>query len=336
MPDKFIPIIADDNGYAYHKLAFWENTPKSSRIMELSFASRAALGAQAMTVDGELTGVYEIDGTRWTVGEHVYDPENTRSGDYGTSNMNAVLIAHALDLAGYGGKEVRLVTGLPYDRFYDQDGVRTEYIQKVKTSLESPVSALGGKPMANITEHRVYPESMAAWFDIAIDAETGDTIAENESGVVVADIGGNTTDLTYITPGNKDINKARSGTREAGVLHVRDKLRHLLMKEFSIDEISEAKLDQALREGTFRIFNDTHDVCELNKEAVNEVSQRILNFMADKIGEGASLDYIVLVGGGAAVMGDCIRERYQHASVPENPQFSNARGMLKHWTFCVG
>ena len=39
---------------------------------------------------------------------------------------------------------------------------------------------------------------------------------------------------------------------------------------------------------------------------------------------------VVLVGGGAALMSSCLKEAFPHLLVPERPEFSNARGMLKY------
>jgi len=335
MDNKFIPVVADDNGYAEHKLCFWEGEPGKSPIVELSFPSRAAMGAQSMSMEGQLSGVYQIGDSRWTVGSHVHDPENTRAGEYAKSDLNTVLVNHALIHAGFSGKDVRVATGLPYEDFYDEDGMRVDYIESVKESIRREVSALGKTDVANIVDNKVYPESTAAWIDVSVDTETGEVTAENENGVAVVDIGGNTTDVTYINPGNTDINRERSGTREIGVLHVRDKLRRLFMKSFDVDEVSDAQLDKALRTKTFKLFGEEQDVTELVSEAIRDVGQKVLNFVSEKVGTGAQLDYIVFVGGGAELMRDVV-SNYGHALVPERPQFANARGMLKHWTYLIG
>lgn len=333
--EKTSKIVADDNGYADHKLCWWAGKPGKSELMEMTFASRAAMGSQAMNVEGDLTGVYEVNGRKWTVGRNVHDPENTRVPGYATSDLNCVLVAHALFHAGFGGKDVKVATGLPYDDFYDEDGKRVAFIDKVKKSIGQDVTAFGSGETANVIENRVYPESTAAWVDFSVDSETGETIAENEEGVAVVDIGGNTTDVTYLNGGNNQINKARSGTREIGVLHIRDKLRSLIKKEYSLDEISDSQLDKGLRKNEIVLFSELKDVEHLVNKAINDVGQKVLNFVKEKVGDGAQLDYIIFVGGGAELLRSVISE-YPHAKIPDRPQFSNARGMLKYWTLVTG
>ncbi|MFK5894681.1 MAG: ParM/StbA family protein [Pseudomonadota bacterium] len=328
-------IIADDNGYADHKLCFWKGDPGKSEIVELSFPSRAAMGSQAMNVEGDLTGVYEVNDSRWTVGKNVHDPENTRVHGYAISDLNCVLVNHALIHAGFGGKKVMVATGLPYDDYYDEDGKKADFIEKVISSIGQEIKAFGEAEVAEIIENRIYPESTAAWVDFSVDSTTGETTAENEQGVAVVDIGGNTTDVTYLNGGNNRINKARSGTREIGVLHIRDKLRSLIKKNYDIDEISDSQLDKCLRTKSLTLFGKDNDVTDLVNKALNEVGHKVLNYVREKIGDGAQLDYIIFVGGGAEILRSVINE-YPHAKIPERPQFSNARGMLKYWTLVTG
>ncbi|MCU7950953.1 MAG: ParM/StbA family protein [gamma proteobacterium symbiont of Bathyaustriella thionipta] len=332
----YMPVVANDNGFAEHKVCYWEGKPGDSNIIEKVYPSRASMGSQSMTMDGKLNGVYEINGIKWTVGKGVHDPENTRSGDYATSDLNTILINHSLIASGFIGKDIKLATGLPYDNYFNEDGVNEEYIKKTSESIKRKIRNLSESGVAIISENRVYPESTAAWVDVSIDSKSGEVIAENENGVAVVDIGGNTTDVTYINAGNT-INTARSGTRTVGVLHIRDKLRRLIFKDFDdTDEVTDAQLDKILRTNEFKLFKTTHNVSELVDKAVKESAEKVFNFVREKVGRGSQLDYIVFVGGGAELLRKHIEQTYDHAIVPKNPQFSNARGMLKHWTFING
>ena len=57
-----------------------------------------------------------------------------------------------------------------------------------------------------------------------------------------------------------------------------------------------------------------------------------MNYVEEMVGDAADLDFILFVGGGSAVLQDVISE-YKHARVPKDPQFANARGMLKYMTY---
>jgi plasmid segregation protein ParM len=320
--------VAVDNGYADQKVAYWAMDEKGNKIIaELSLPSRAQMGAINISIDGKSAGVYEIDGDAWTVGKDVTEPESIRGEKYAYSELNT----HSLIAAGFTGKNLRIATGLPFDHYYRNGEVNQELINKVKESLKTPVLPKGGFLPANLTGHELYPESTAAFVDYAVDDQTGEMKSEIETGLAVVDIGGNTTDITYINSDNM-INVQRSGSKKLGVLNVRDRLRRLIQEDFKVDEIRDAQLDRALRTGDCKIFGKDQAVQKQIDAAKRESVKKLMNYVEEMVGDAADLDMVLFVGGGAEVLGDVIKE-YPHARVPDRPQFSNARGMLKYMTF---
>lgn len=324
-------VVAVDNGYADQKIAFWSvNDNGVKEIKELLLPSRAQMGAVNLSLDGKSAGVYEVDGEPWTVGRDVIEPETIRGQKYAYSELNTVLVNHSLIAAGFSDKKVRVATGLPFDHFFKNGALNTELHEKIKSSLKVNVVSRSGHGTAIIEEQTIYPESTAAFIDYVLD-DKGNMVFEFQTGIAVVDIGGNTTDITYINPGNT-INTERSGSRRLGVLNVRDRLGRLIREEFNIDELRDSQLEQALRTGLCKIFGEDKDVSKLIKSAKRESVKKLMNYVDEVIGDGADLDLVLFVGGGAAVLGDVI-EDYPHAKVPANPQFANARGMLKYMTF---
>jgi plasmid segregation protein ParM len=327
-----ITDVAVDNGYADQKIAFWTLDSAGNKVIaDLLLPSRAQMGAINISIDGKSSGVYEVDGDPWTVGRDVSEPESIRGEKYAFSELNTVLVTHSLISAGFADKNVRISTGLPFDHYYKNGEVNSDLIGKVKSSLKLPVFAKGGYKSAIIKEHVLYPESTAAFVDYAVDEKTGEMNIEIDTGLAVVDIGGNTTDITYINSENM-INVERSGSRKLGVLNVRDRLRRLIQERFKIDEVRDAQLDRALRTEVCKIFGK--NVCvkaEINS-AKRETVKKLMNYVEEMVGDAADLDMVLFVGGGAEVLGDVIKE-YPHAHVPDRPQFANARGMLKYMTF---
>jgi plasmid segregation protein ParM len=327
-----ITDVAVDNGYADQKIAYWAKDESGNNVIaELLLPSRAQMGAINISIDGKSSGVYEIDGDAWTVGNDVTEPESIRGQKYAYSELNTVLVNHSLIAAGFGGKKVRIATGLPFDHFYKNSEVNGELLNKVKDSLKTKVKPRGDHLTAIIAAHEIYPESTAAFVDFAVDMKTGEMITEIETGLAVVDIGGNTTDITYINP-NNTINTDRSGSRQLGVLNVRDRLGRLIKEHFKVDELRDAQLDKALRTGKCRIFGEDKDVSEQIDSAKRESVKKLMNYVEEVLGDAADLDLVLFVGGGAEILEKVIKE-YPHAKVPDRPQFANARGMLKYMTF---
>lgn len=324
--------IAVDNGYADQKVAYWAKDESGNNVIaELLLPSRAQMGAINISIDGKSSGVYEIDGDAWTVGNDVTEPESIRGQKYAYSELNTVLVNHSLIASGFSGKKVRIATGLPFDHFYKNSEINTDLLNKVRASLKTPVKPRGDSAVALIAAHEIYPESTAAFVDYAVDMKTGEMTIEIETGLAVVDIGGNTTDITYINPDNT-INTNRSGSRQLGVLNVRDRLGRLIKENFKVDELRDAQLDKALRTGICRIFGQDQNVSAQIDSAKRESVKKLMNYVEEILGDAADLDLVLFVGGGAEILKDVIKE-YPHAKVPERPQFANARGMLKYMTF---
>ena len=341
-------IVAVDNGYADQKAAFWSvkdgkpviDAQGEPEITQVLLPSRAQIGAINIDINGMSSGVYRIDGQPWTVGRDVTEPESIRGERYAYSEMNAVLVNHTLIKSGFSGRKIRLATGLPFGQIYRDGDVNTALVERVKESLKSEVIPQGQSKAPIIVAHEVFPESTAAFVDYAIDCKTGTMALELETGMAVVDIGGNTTDITYINPiegeGSEQqsytMNRERSGSKNIGVLNVRDRLRELIKQRFKVDSLRDSQLDKALRSGVCKIFGAEEDVSEQIGIAKRDVVKKLMNYVEEMVGDAADLDFILFVGGGSAVLQDVISE-YKHARVPKDPQFANARGMLKYMTY---
>lgn len=342
-------VVVVDNGYADQKAAFWvfDETGEHVRdengfpvIKEVLLPSRAQIGAINIDISGNSNGVYRLDGEPWTVGGEVTEPEVIRGERYAYSDLNAVLVHNTLIKCGFGDKKIRLGTGLPFSHIYKDDQLNVPLIAKVKESLLVDVKPQAGPGVAQIVEHQIFPESTAAFVDYALNCKTGEMNIDLDVGMAVVDVGGNTTDITYINPvedfesGEKSysMNRERSGSKKIGVLNVRDRLKTLIQERFQVDSLRDSQLDKALRTGSCKIFGAAEDVTTEINSAKRDVVKKLMNYVEEKVGDAADLDFILFVGGGSAVLHDVITE-YKHARVADRPQFANARGMLKYMTF---
>ncbi|MGK9007660.1 plasmid segregation protein ParM domain-containing protein, partial [Citrobacter europaeus] len=71
---------------------------------------------------GAEEGLYKTEeGLDYTVSEYLPNADDTRFKDYPRSPLNRVLVHHALRVAGFGGKDVSIATGLPVSYYYMAD-----------------------------------------------------------------------------------------------------------------------------------------------------------------------------------------------------------------------
>ena len=319
-----------DNGYAQNKIAYWAEVDGTKQLVNFLLPSRAQMGRVNVDVHGRASGVYTVNGSDYTVGEDVRDPETIRSKQYAHSEINCALVMHTLIAAGFSGLKIRLGTGLPFDHYFRNREVDKAFIKKITESLSSECISASGSEMPIIVSHRVYPESTAAAVAFSLDIDSGD-FKTFENGLVVIDMGGDTTDITVI---NRDftINIDESGSRQLGVIDIRTKLSSLITDKFEVSGITDSQLDRALRTGSIKIYGQDEGISDLREQAKAMTVKKLGTFINETVGEAAFIDTILFVGGGASILEDSFKSTFKQAQVPENPEFQNANGALYYMT----
>jgi plasmid segregation protein ParM len=310
-----------DDGYAETKVI----TTAGKKVRITSSARAGIHGLSFVGSEDKLGGSYETGGHKFTIGEFI-DGEETRFSDYPTSDLNRVVVNHALRLAGLAGKKVKIVTGMQVSSYFKGDVRDEAMIAGKRESMAKNVTAVDGGKMAEIVDNIVLPEAVASWFDYAYNDKG--TALDMEAPAGVIDIGGKTTDCVTILPGHQ-IDHSRSGTGEIGVMDIYEVIGNKLRGEYGEGAISRKVYDQAVRTGTIRRFGKTINIQPTVDAAIEEVSDRVLREAKRHFGSGAHLDVILFVGGGAAFMKQLV-SAFPNARVQPEPEFANARGMLKY------
>jgi plasmid segregation protein ParM len=323
-------IVGCDDGYAMTKLVILDG--KVTRTLAIPSRIRSGIHGTSVIGAGEAEGEgfvapgYSTDGMSFTVGDFA-DSESAKFDDYPFSPMNRVLVHHALRLAGLGGRKVILATGLPLSTFYNAGKANDAVIARKLGAFSTPVQAMDGSTTAEIGEHRVFPEGLAAWVDYAI-ADNGTLRAELlQQTVGVIDIGGRTTDVAVVLPGRR-IDHARTGSAEIGVLNVIEEVGFELQRELGVG-VPAHLVGHALRSRTVSVWGKKRDIGTLIDAATARILERVLREVNARLGSGVDLDRILLVGGGAHVFKGAA-SRYPNIDIPASPEFANARGFAKY------
>lgn len=298
--------------------------------------SRAAMGRHLISWQGgddENAGFYNTDeGMSYTVNEYLQKYEDTRFKDYPKSTLNRVLVHHALNKAGLGGKQVVIATGLPVSYYYFADGQKNETLITAKVDSLGKQVTSGTVPMSSIIRNFVATEAIAAYFDQLMDIE-GNPTAEYEmfknSTVGVIDIGGKTTDCAIIYPGGSHVDASRSGSSDTGVLQLNDAVEARLRAKYDLDNVPPKMIEMAITSNEVKVAGEIHNVEDIVLYEKERLAEQIMIGVRTKIGSGKDLDIVLFVGGGAIVMRDQLSKHYPHSRFPEQPEFANARGMYK-------
>jgi len=302
-----------------------------------SIPSRARAGKHLIAWQGHGTegsdgGIYTTEeGVTYTVHEHLSECDDTRFRDYPKSPLNRVLVHHALRKAGYADKQVSIATGLPVSYFYVGGNKNEELIDAKVANLKRSVQCDSG-PCAQIMENAVTTEAIAAYFDQIMNLDGSPSAAYEEvqgASIGVIDVGGKTTDCAVILPGGSHVDTGRSGSSEVGVLKLNDGVEAALRTRFGFDNVPPRMIEAAISTGTIKIYGKDESVKGMVHEAKEALAEAIMNNVRSKIGSGKDLDWVLFVGGGSIVMREQLAKHFPHCRFPDQPEFANARGMLK-------
>ncbi len=316
-------LIAIDDGHSHVKAILRGGNGVERRVR---FESSARAGAMALVgLEGEESAdVYLTEGQRYTVAPRrlLSDGLDTRTSDFPASPFNRVLVAHAIRQLGVkADAPLTIATGLPLKEWVSQD--RPQRTQAKMANLATEVSSLSGWTRPAIASQTVLPEAISAYL-AAIERR----IVTAGEPVAVIDIGGRTMDVAIIHFEGKRalIDRDKSGSDEIGALGVRDRLRGLLSQKFQLDHVPDLLLDQALETRKVRLFNREEDCADLVSSAVHDVRTQAINAARHRIGQGATLSCVLLVGGGSHLLD--LSGGWPHAQRIPDPEFANAEGMM--------
>ncbi len=335
-------IVGVDDGHNCIKV-YAGLDEKTGQPIQFKMLSRAVVGvANLGDADTIARQLVEVDGDVFTVAEDLKEYENTRNDDYQTSKLSKALVYQALRNANLPSTNLKITSGLPVDRFYSgpNKSMNQKLIAEKRETLGDMSQVFNkfdkkrNEAKINIDEIKVFCEANAAYFDVVIDnngelTDLANELELYEGGAGVIDIGGRTTDCVVVNPNGNSLNAARSGTRDIGVLGFLDDLKMALKNELNINFISEPSLLKSLDTGFYGYGNNKRDITAIINLHKQQFFKKLESFIESTIGDGSDLPAIILVGGGSYYLKDIIQARYENIIIPEDVEFSNARGFYK-------
>lgn len=325
-----------DDGHADCKLvtSTGETFVMPSRIVE---------GVHSMTFFGEgdsysvIETVDEFgDVEAFTINANLLKSIDTRVPSFPYSSVNLALVHSILGKAGLGGKNVQICTGLPISSAYipSTGKPNNEIIDKKKANLYRKVQS-PGLEVATIEKNSICSEGVAAFFDLVLDMNGNKTKFYDEvqnSMNMVIDIGGKTTDFAVLGKGGAVFDTQHSGSLDFGILDIADTLADAVNKFLNrtVHTGNDAVIQSMIKETPILPHNGKRiDFSETLENIKRIAAKKIYTKISDKVETGV-FHSIIFVGGGSEFLFDVMKNYYPNQAVlAENPQFANARGMLK-------
>ncbi|NWD57214.1 ParM/StbA family protein [Pseudomonas veronii] len=340
-----VMLVADDNGYADHKLAFFT---ADGKIECLKVATSVQVGGSNMTsVDGNRQNIYQVVDAEnnvvntYTCSAAVTQPLNLRNANYPFVEPNRVLLHHVMVKAGLAGKNVKVGLTLPFGDFFNADGSQNvPFIKRAVENFEqnNVVTEKDALKVAIASAH-MFPEALSAFYDWGLD-ETGgvlpryEALEESDGSILIVDIGGSTTDIVCIrmVDGSLMIDHAHSGTERIGVLDVKEQINTEYQKKYGSggheSHLSTRAVTKILETSKHRGGGRELDLSADVQAIIGQVSQRVVNYVESKAGKIGDYQAIHFVGGGAVVFKDALQKAVSFATIGD--EFANARGVLKY------
>jgi plasmid segregation protein ParM len=326
MATKKTLLAAVDDGYAQTKLYGENENGEIVKFRMRSSVRPGRYGLGAISGTGSV-GLYDTEDGPFTVSEDV-EAENTQFDGFHLSTMNRVLVNHALVSAGYGGRDVDVITGLPVADFFINGLKDEEKVGQKRDNLLKSVSLTSGGKVPGIKDVQVGCQAVAAWVDYALDDDVKERVEIN-GAVAIVDIGGRTTDVATVISG-QSVDHARSGTANIGVLDVYKAVEAAITAQFKIrDRFPINDIDQAVRTGSIHLWGKSNDVSALVQGVIREHESKIAREVERRIGSGAAMNAVVFVGGGSALFSK-ISQNFPNGVMLDDPEFANARGLYKY------
>ncbi len=333
--------FVDDNGFAYHKSAYFD---AAGKIECQKRASVVVVGSNFSSAAGTAVNRYLTEGTEYSCPSASADAIDIRNGDYPLSAANRVLVNHAMSKADFIGKPVKLGVTLPFRDFYTPDGAINESRRAaVSKNFSIKVDVVGSEAQPQIEAVHVWAEGISAFFDWALrsDGSANPQFEEMEdSPMAVIDIGGQTTDIVSLLYDGKElvIDNKRSETKEIGVLDAIKAVQTRVSQSLAVkqggtssmyDQIPLQVAERILQTGKGRIGADEQDFSDLRNQVLREHSEMILAFIKSKLGNLNNYPILYFIGGGAIVFKDVLKS----PNAQFGDEFSNARGALKYMRY---
>ncbi|WP_461537456.1 plasmid segregation protein ParM domain-containing protein [Spongorhabdus nitratireducens] len=317
-------LVVIDEGSAQSKATF---KSAEGNIVTRVVPSRIAEQAK-VDINGYAESAYFTEeGGEYTVNGDFDDIIRTNIPSYQISEANRALVHETLRQSGFGGHSVRVAVTLPMSQFFSRvkgSPINQKLISSKKRNVLGGIKSAAGHSLAEIIDCKVYPEGIPALFDTIRD-DSGELKPgfEDAMKILVVDIGGTTTDVSVVTP-NGTIESYDSF--QTGVLMVAERFSELAAPEFGLKRIPRAMAEEALKTGKLKNI----EVKNLIEKATRNVMQTILRELEAMVSTPTLLDRVLIVGGGAALMGQDLAEAMGvEALIPEQPDMAISRGIYK-------
>lgn len=237
----------------------------------------------------------------------------------------ALFLAAVTELTTATATELRIVTGLPVAFYTDRQVVRDRLLGEHRVQREERHAQ-----RITVSDCRVIPQPFGALLASTLDDKgriVNQTLATGVVGVI--DIGGKTTNLLSVNR----LSEVSPETDSVGVgaWDVVRAIRVWLTEHYpGLEDLRDHQVTDAIIARQVKYYGDWIGLGDIVDETLEPLAEQIVAAASQLWNGGATLDAILVTGGGGILLGPSIVRHFRHARVVDDPVFANAWGF---WRF---
>jgi len=234
-----------------------------------------------------------------------------------------LFLASLTEITSATAADLLLVTGLPLAFFGDREDLRSRLIGTHKVTREGRHAQ-----MFRVAECRVIPQPFGALLATALDDRGRIADREMATGSVgVIDVGGKTTNLLSVRR-LAEIGR-QTESISVGAWDIVRAVRGYLTDHCPNLELRDHQVSEAILARQVRYYGKPVDLSPIVEDALQPMANQVIAQATQLWNGGASLDAILVAGGGALLLGPFIKAYFRHARIVADPVFANAEGYWK-------
>jgi plasmid segregation protein ParM len=234
-------------------------------------------------------------------------------------------LAALTELTPASTADVDLVTGLPVAFYDDKDALAQRLAGEHRPQRE------GRAPQRFRVRHvRVIPQPFGSLLAEVLNPRGQIVdIALAQANVGVIDVGGKTCNLLSVN-GLAEIGRETSSVNVGGWDLVRA-VRAWLAREYpGLDDLRDHRLARAIQKRQLNYFGDPVPAFPgVVDELAADLAGQVISEASQLWNGGATLDAVLVTGGGALLLGQHIQRHWPHARIVRDPVHANADGYHK-------
>lgn len=221
--------------------------------------------------------------------------------------------------------DVALVTGLPVAFYDDKEKVTARLLGEHRAQREGRRAQV-----LKVHQARVIPQPFGSLLAVVLDdrgAIADQALARAAVGVI--DVGGKTCNLLSVNR-LSEIGRETASVNVGGWDLVRATRQWLSQRYPGLDDLRDHALAAAIQARELRSFGEP--VAEwpaLIDDLAADLAGQVIAEASHLWNGGATLDAVLITGGGALLLGEAIRKHWKHARLVPDPIHANATGYYR-------